>query len=50
MFKLGVDPPWYRDSEIERMAFNLYAMEIEGYFNTEVELENATEDEFNQQE
>ena len=26
--KFGVDPPWYNDP-IERMAFNLFAMNIE---------------------
>ena len=28
--KFGVDPPWYRESQVEREAFNLYAMECEG--------------------
>ena len=26
--KFGVDPPWY-DNPVERMAFNLYAMDCE---------------------
>lgn len=32
--KFGVDPPWYRESQIEREAFNLYAMECEGLLPT----------------
>lgn len=32
----GILPPWY-NSEIERIAFNLYAMEQEGLLNEEEE-------------
>jgi hypothetical protein len=32
--KFGVDPPWYQESQIEREAFNLYAMECEGLLST----------------
>ena len=30
----GVDPPWYRESPIEKEAFNLYATECEGLLPT----------------
>ena len=33
--KFGVDPPWYQESQIEREAFNLYAMECEGLLPTQ---------------
>ena len=39
MFNFGVDPPWYRESQIEREAFNLYAMECEGDTFTDQEVE-----------
>ena len=39
----GVSPPWYK-SEIERMAFNLYAMEQEGLLNEEEEEEEEVVD------
>ena len=32
--KFGVDPPWYRESQVERESFNLYAMECEGLLPT----------------
>lgn len=32
--KFGVDPPWYRESQVGREAFNLYAMECEGLLPT----------------
>lgn len=32
--QIGISPPWYEDA-IERMAFNLYAMEIEENNNDE---------------
>lgn len=43
MCKFGVDPPWHGDSPIERMAFNLYAMEKEGYFSEDDD-ENSDEE------
>ena len=33
------DPPWYRESEIERLAFTMYVLEKEGLFDVEDESE-----------
>lgn len=35
--KIGVDPPWYRESQVEREAFNLYAMHEEHKYDKVVE-------------
>lgn len=40
MFNFGVSPPWYRNDPAEWVAFNLYAMEQEGYFDEEEEDNN----------
>ena len=31
------DPPWYRESEVERLAFTMYVLEKEGLFDVEDE-------------
>ena len=41
MLSFGVSPPWYRENPIEQMAFNLYAMEQEGYFDEEEDEDDA---------
>ena len=37
------DPPWYRESEVERLAFTMYVLEKEGLFD----VENESEEELN---
>jgi hypothetical protein len=33
------DPPWYRESEIEQLAFTMYVLEKEGLFDVDDESE-----------